>query len=366
MNIIFPIMEIPGLIFAMWLIQRLGLRFAMVACAGLQIGGSWLRFYGAYPDRFFAMVAGSIIASLGQPFLDASPTTLVGSWFGDNERTTAVSLFVMFGWTGSMALCVWQIPQLVVDDDTFKGFILITACICTVVGLANLLIQEEKPETPPSLAAAMVKPANFKDSFIGLFKAIPFLILLFSWGATLGILQFYFLSAGVIFGEPTFSQGETGEIASFAGITGLVSCLLGGLMVDKFRNYKTTLIVGHALSATSLLVMAILHENPDHYIGMFILSGVYGWFALVTYPTALELGAELTFPIEEQFSAAILVVSACVWTVVVAYIVAYENSEWGQSVGLYTLMAIMTFTTIATIFIKPDYRRLEYEKNKKQ
>eukprot|EP01125_Pyxidicula_operculata_P005977 TRINITY_DN208_c0_g1_i1.p1 TRINITY_DN208_c0_g1~~TRINITY_DN208_c0_g1_i1.p1 ORF type:complete len:344 (-),score=81.75 TRINITY_DN208_c0_g1_i1:347-1378(-) len=330
-------------------------------CAGLQISGGWLRFYGAYSNRFTSLVAGSIIGALGQPFLDAAPTVLVGNWFGDQERTTAVSLFCMFGWNGSMALCLWLIPTMVDSPAMLWNFLLFTASVCTVVGIANLLIQEEKAPTPPSAAASAEKAPEFIKSFVAIFKDRNFVFLLISWGCTLGILQFYFLSAGVLW-QPTFSQSETGQIVAAAGAAGLFSTFGMGRLVDKMRNYKPALLIASAGTSGALLILGFVHEDFLFW-AVVVFSAIFGIFALATYPTALEYGTELTFPISEQFSAATLVIGADIWTVIIAYLVAWEVDEFNHRVGVFTLCGLMAAVTACTFFIKPNYKRLEFEKS---
>jgi len=136
--------------------------------------------------------------------------------------------------------------------------------------------------------------------------------------------------------------------------------------VDKFRNYKSALFFAHMGTTLSLWAIGALHNNSENYLPILIMSAVYGFFALTTYPVALEMAAELTFPVPEQFSAALLVVSACVWTVLVAYLVAFLNEEFSHAIGVFTLAGIMTATTAATLIIKPDYKRMAYEASLKE
>eukprot|EP01125_Pyxidicula_operculata_P017156 TRINITY_DN5983_c0_g1_i1.p1 TRINITY_DN5983_c0_g1~~TRINITY_DN5983_c0_g1_i1.p1 ORF type:complete len:286 (+),score=42.97 TRINITY_DN5983_c0_g1_i1:614-1471(+) len=267
----------------------------------------------------------------------------------------------MFGWNGSMAICLFLIPMLVDTPLMLNYFLLFTAVSCTVVGILNILIQEEKAPTPPSSSAEAAKSPEFFNSLFTILKDPSFLILFGSWGCTLGVLQFYFMSAGLVW-QPTYSQSETGQIVAVTGATGLFSTYIMGWMVNKYHNYKSALIASSGGAALSLLALGFIYDKSI-FPGVVALSGLFGIFALATYPTALDYGTELTFPVPEQFSAATLVIGADIWTVIIAYLVAWEDDNFDNVVSVFTLAGLMGAVTISSVFISANYKRLVYESN---
>eukprot|EP01125_Pyxidicula_operculata_P001773 TRINITY_DN1160_c0_g2_i1.p1 TRINITY_DN1160_c0_g2~~TRINITY_DN1160_c0_g2_i1.p1 ORF type:complete len:347 (+),score=52.11 TRINITY_DN1160_c0_g2_i1:685-1725(+) len=324
----------------------------------------WIRFFGAFRGKFVALAIGSVLGAMGQPFLDATPTVLVAHWFGDNERTTAVSIFCVFGWNGATALCLWLIPQLVVDFDSLYNFLLATAVICTVIGLMSFFLLKEKPPTAPSFSAsAEHHRPPFVHSFVRILTDPGFMLLAVSWGCTLGILQFFFLSAGVLW-QPTFTQEQTGKIVAVAGLVGMASALVTARVVDTYKIYKQALLFGSGGTALSLFIVSFLHDQ-DFIWGVGVMSGLYGWFALSTYPIALEYGCELTFPISEQFSASVITIIACLWTIVFAYLMEYLTEELSHQAALIALSIFMVCATVATHFIPKEYKRQAFENKEK-
>eukprot|EP01130_Rhizamoeba_saxonica_P017810 TRINITY_DN8727_c0_g1_i2.p1 TRINITY_DN8727_c0_g1~~TRINITY_DN8727_c0_g1_i2.p1 ORF type:complete len:356 (-),score=39.15 TRINITY_DN8727_c0_g1_i2:262-1329(-) len=251
-NLIFPMVEIPGLVLAIFLLQKFSVKVSLSICAIAQIIGGWLRFGGYPSSNFLVLVIGTVIASAAQPFLDASPTVVAGVWFGVDERTTAVSVFVA-GWSLSLAFAVSVVPLLVYDDYSLKMFLLVSAGACSIIGVLNLFIQQKRPPNPPS-PAALADRVSVVKSFKMLVRSPSFLILLISWGAILGTIQSAYFAAAAIY-QPMYTKQETGYITATFPIAGLIASLLVGPLVDRTKQYKLTLIICYVGTATSLGIL---------------------------------------------------------------------------------------------------------------
>jgi len=153
---------------------------------------------------------------------------------------------------------------------------------------------------------------------------------------------------------------------SLAGITcftGIISVILVGFVLDKFRNYKMMLIISMFGGTISLLGMALVlsYTLLSKDLALRLLSASFGLFSVISFPAAFELAAELTFPISEQFSSALLMISAKVWSLIFMYLLRWETTEYSPSLAIFTLASIISLSTIASFFIRPEYKRMYFE-----
>lgn len=77
---------------AMWVINRFGVKHAVLVAGILDIVGNWFRYAGTASSNFPVMMVGSVIISMAQPFVQCAPTQFSKTWFSDSGRTSATAL----------------------------------------------------------------------------------------------------------------------------------------------------------------------------------------------------------------------------------------------------------------------------------
>jgi len=97
-NSISILFMVAGLVLCLpgsWLIDKKGLRVALISSAALTFIGLWVRCLSWFfhpEDGFWLVLAGSAIVSIAQPPLVVGSPKLASTWFGEHERATATSL----------------------------------------------------------------------------------------------------------------------------------------------------------------------------------------------------------------------------------------------------------------------------------
>lgn len=94
-----------------------------------------------------------------------------------------------------------------------------------------------------------------------------------------------------------------GGMASFFGIFGMIG---GGILIDKTKMFRKTLIFLAIAGAVNLFVLATF-SLPNFYInGTFVFvainTSLFGFFLLPSLPICNTFSAEVTFPMQASLS----------------------------------------------------------------
>jgi len=102
-NVIY-ILFVPFSFISSWLLDRKGLYVSFVVGVVTCAVGAWIRYVGAFvggPQRFWVAFGGQILIGMAQPFMGMNCITLLAAnWFGEKERTIAVSIAGLFNVIG--------------------------------------------------------------------------------------------------------------------------------------------------------------------------------------------------------------------------------------------------------------------------
>ena len=169
--VVFP----PAAVLMSWVRGRYGMRGALVAGAGVQAAGCWLRYAacaGAAPGRghalFAALLAGQALTALAQPVFTNLPAALAAVWFCPAGRPLATMLGAMANPVGNAAGAL--VPGLLVPPLGAGGagavegaraalawLTLGQAAAATAVAVGVWGWLPEAPPWPPSASAAMLR-----------------------------------------------------------------------------------------------------------------------------------------------------------------------------------------------------------------
>ncbi|KAG9461030.1 hypothetical protein GDO78_018384, partial [Eleutherodactylus coqui] len=172
---------------------------------------------------------------------------------------------------------------------------------------------------PPSQSQAVLQSCapeqySYKQSIINLFKNVPFVLLLISYGILTG--SFYSLST-LLNQMITFHyQGEevnAGRIGLTLVIAGMVGSIICGVWLDYTKTYKQTTLIVYILSFVGMLVFTFTLDLGNLTI-VFVTAGVLGFFMTGYLPLGFEFAVEITYPESEGTSSGLLNASAQVST----------------------------------------------------
>ncbi|XP_069811091.1 choline/ethanolamine transporter FLVCR1 [Dendropsophus ebraccatus] len=368
LSMVYMVAYIPLIFPATWLLDTRGLRLTALLGAGLNCLGAWVKCASARPDLFPVTVLAQVLCSVAQVFILGLPSHVASVWFGPKEVSTACATAVLgnqFGTAIGFLLPPVLVPKT--NDDTvtshnisimFYG----TAAVSTLLFFLTIAVFKEKPKIPPSQSQAALKGSapedySYKQSILNLFKNIPFVLLLISYGIMTG--SFYSVST-LLNQMITFHyEGEevnAGRIGLTLVIAGMVGSVICGVWLDYSKTYKQTTLIVYILSFVGMLVFTFT-LNLGNLVVVFVTGGALGFFMTGYLPLGFEFAAEITYPESEGTSSGLLNASAQLFGILFTLAQGRLTTDFGPQAGNIFLCAWMFVGIILTALIKSDLRR---------
>ncbi|XP_015180291.1 PREDICTED: feline leukemia virus subgroup C receptor-related protein 1 isoform X3 [Polistes dominula] len=366
-SMIFMIAYIPFIFPASYLLDKFGLRVAVIAGAIGTAIGSWIKVFSVSPNLFWTAFLGQTIVAISQTFVLSVPSRLAAVWFGPDQVSSACSIGV-FGNQLGIAIGFLFPPILVPNSDDpdlvargFQIMLYIVAAITSLVLVLILLFFKAQPPLPPSPAQAVQRDNESAEDFIQSVKRlltnVGYLLLLLSYGINVGI--FYAISTLLnqiileYFPGHEEDAGRVGLTIVCAGMLGSVVC---GIVLDKTHKYKETTLGIYICSFLGMIIFTFTLDIDRIYV-VYITSAVLGFFMTGYLPVGFELAAELTYPEPEGTSAGLLnavtQVFGILFTILYRYLIKLLGDLWANIILCIALAIGAFFTTI----IPNDLRR---------
>ncbi|VDN99856.1 unnamed protein product [Rodentolepis nana] len=174
LSMIYMLMYIPMVVPCTWVLNRYGLRVALITGAGLNVLGACIKCVSmelsqpngvetvAALSSFPILMLGQCICALAQVFTLGMPAQLAATWFGESEVALATSIGVFsnqFGCAIGFGLPPLMVPPPRETDNDFGELLLgfRTLLYSGAVGMlvafcAVFIFFKERPKTPPSRA----------------------------------------------------------------------------------------------------------------------------------------------------------------------------------------------------------------------
>ncbi|EFN87426.1 Feline leukemia virus subgroup C receptor-related protein 2 [Harpegnathos saltator] len=368
-SMIYMITYIPLVFPASYLLEKFGLRYAVIFGALGTALGSWIKVFSVANDRFWITFLGQSLVAVSQTFILSVPARLAAVWFGPDQVSSACSIGV-FGNQLGIAIGFLFPPMLVENSSNVciieKGLRLmyyIFAICTTVILLLILLFFKSEPPLPPSPAQAVQKRENkesnekFSHSIKKLFTNISYLLLLFSYSINIGI--FYAISTLlnqiVLQHFPGHEQdaGRIGLTIICAGMLGSVVC---GVLLDKTHKFKETTIGLYTLSLVGMVIFTFTLNVRSIYV-IYLTAGILGFFMTGYLPVGFEFAVELTYPEPEGTAAGVLNAAVQIFGITFTMLYGYLFNIWGDFWANVALCVTLGFGTLITIVIPNNLRR---------
>lgn len=237
-----------------------------------------------------------------------------------------------------------------------------TSAVATLLFILTIIAFKEKPQYPPSQARAALQDSppeeySYKKSIWNLFKNIPFVLLLITYGIMTGV--FYSVSTLLNQIILTYYEGEevnAGRIGLTLVVAGMVGSILCGLWLDYTKTYKQTTLIVYILSFFGMVIFTFTLDLGYIFI-VFITGGVLGFFMTGYLPLGFEFAVEITYPESEGTSSGLLNAAAQIFGILFTLAQGKLTSEYGPKAGNIFLCVWMFVGIILTALIKSDLRR---------
>ncbi|XP_074024765.1 choline/ethanolamine transporter FLVCR1 [Numenius arquata] len=369
LSMVYMVAYVPLILPATWLLDARGLRLTALLGAGLNGLGAWLKCASLAPDRYPITFAAQAVCAVAQVFILGLPSRIASVWFGPTEVSTACAVAVLGNQLGTaigFLLPPVLVPNTHNDLDLMAHNISImfygTAIVSTLLFFLTGVVFEEKPKYPPSHSQAVLQTMppedySYKQSIINLFRNIPFVLLLISYGIMTG--AFYSVSTLLNQMIVTHYEGEevnAGRIGLTLVVAGMVGSIICGLWLDYTKTYKQTTLIVYVLSFIGLLVFTFTLDL-GYLIVVFVTGGILGFFMTGYLPLGFEFAVEITYPESEGTSSGLLNASAQIFGIVFTLVQGKLTTDYGPRAGNLFLCAWIFVGIILTALIKSDLRR---------
>ena len=195
-----------------------------------------------------------------------------------------------------------------------------------------------------------------------------FVMLVIAFGLCLGLLSAICTLINQYTAAFGYSSDDAGLFGLFLTLGGAIGTITGGILTEKTKAFNKILKCCMILSYIIIAIICCSQLKENNKISLYILFCLYGF---VTYPlisVAVEAGAECTYPIDEDISNTVLIVSASTFILILVEIwnsflpikgESYHNNTWNGST-LY-LMTSYAIALILVLLYNGKYNRLMVE-----
>ncbi|XP_054257030.1 uncharacterized MFS-type transporter C09D4.1-like isoform X2 [Macrosteles quadrilineatus] len=362
-SMIFMAVYIPLVFPASWILERKGLRVAVILGALLMCVGAWIKVFSAQPDRFALTFLGQTMVGVAQMFTLGVPSRLAAVWFPAHQVSTACAIGV-FGNQLGIAIG-FLVPPAIVDDVKDKFLIgeqlqllyFGMALAPTIVLILIVLLFEAQPPIPPSVAQLISrkkeregKDTNYLTSVKQVIGNSDFSLLLVSFGFNIGVFYAYSTLLNQQLEGLPWGFENAGRVGLTLILGGMVGSVVWGVVLDKTHMYKETTVGIYIMAVIGMLGYTFaLHS--ERLALVYFTSAFLGFFMNGYLTVGYEFGAELTFPHAETTSSGLLNAVGELFGVAAVLVAGVVLETYGPTATNLALTAVLAggLVTLAPI-----------------
>jgi sugar phosphate permease len=272
---------------------------AIIICVG-----AWIRNITTLTSTFWPVIVGTTILSCPGPIILSAVTPVCNKWFGDKERSTATAILGLPSPLGAVV-------GLVMGGVFFLGVSFSTP-LETIHSLERMiwwqnwyitgstilfcLVMRDHPKIPPSAVALQNAPVKKLDKMI--FEALKnknYCIIILEYGIFYGV----YLSLGALLSPIFEPYGYSNTEISMLGvefiISGVISCMVVGCLLDRYSKFLVTLrVVCWGSTVVAMVCTGLFPLNKIKVTtGLMVLAGI---ILLPIIPVCISFASEVTFP----------------------------------------------------------------------
>ncbi|XP_075064098.1 solute carrier family 49 member A3 [Mixophyes fleayi] len=382
--LVYVIVSIPIGFVASWLLDTLGLRYAVILSSWLNMLGALVRcasaiyFINTGNSHLYYLFVGQCICAVAQPLVLFVPAKLAAVWFPEHQRATANMIASMSNPFGIFLANILS-PVIVSKAEYIPllhgvyGIPAVLAC-----SLATAGITKRAPLTPPSASALNSSSEPFFVGLKQLMKNKAYVILMICFGTGLGIFTAFstFLEQILCFRDyPNFISGLCGALFILFGGVGAFLC---GLYVDRTKRFTEVVKICFALTALTFAAFAVVSNLRNQAVLLVFICSFMGFFGFSIYPIAMELAVECSYPVGEGSSTGMAFISGQVQGLIFMMIFQLltkpyaatplsscgmtQNEIYDWSISCLVMAGLCSIgACIFVIFFHTDYKRLKTE-----
>ena len=308
--IVYPIGCIPEA----YLIDNISMQIGLIISASLIILGSLLKIF-INTSMAYAYI-GQFLTAVFQPAILNSPGKIAATWFDENSRNLVTSICCVSNTIGIMIgylLHTFSIEDNIVNPkmfrDSFEDYLLLEFIITTVFCVIFIFLMRNKPKYSPSISKKKHEIMKLKEGIKKLMSNKDFVKLLISLTCVVGFINIF----GTIFNSYMamykISDKSATYTAAASNLFGIVTALVVGAIIDKFKKYKLSLSICNIISLIFFAITIILMETVDKdklpTVSFVCYTLIIG-SAVPIYTSGMDFICEITYPVGESISEGII------------------------------------------------------------
>ncbi|XP_067937928.1 solute carrier family 49 member A3-like [Watersipora subatra] len=388
-NYLAMVYMVASVVFGMvsaFILDHLGLRAGIIAGAWLNFVGAAIKLLSAYPgvippDTLIVVTfIGQSIAAIAQPYNMFATTKLAALWFPEEHRALANTIASMANPLGILVGSLLS-PGIVrpTENDAVlaREFQTLLAVNCGPAGLAAVLalvvVTSSKPRTPPS-ASAGEESMSFVAGLKQIVRIKDYWMVVACCGAGIAL----YTAITTLLQQMLCPYGYSD---TFAGIcsavnigAGLAGAGITGALADKTKKFEEICKIFFTCAIICIAAFTIVIRYSHQEALVAVTVGAFGFFGFGLYPLCLELGVEVTYPVAEATSSALIIISGQIQSIIYLLVmqstaVNIPNATCSGNVAaqdfIYSNVFFISMAFLAAaafiIFFKASYKRMRAE-----
>lgn len=268
------------------------------------------------------------------PPMQFMPPIIAQDWFPPGQRglaTACMTASFLIGGAVSNILGPWMVPEGIANPEGAVFRLLTVHMVWTTITFLGALFCPPKPCSAPSRSAEERSHAgSLQDLWEAIGSESTTVALLF--GLPQGVFALLSSLLGVVLPELGFAEASTGQIGAFMAFGGIVPTFLAGALSDFLGGNLLKSIAG-AIYFVALVSSACFarfaYEGSDAQLACVVTATLVGAACSASMPIFFEMVIEVTYPLSEEYTSALLV-QAVALIQMVGYLCPFEKvgSRW--------------------------------------
>lgn len=323
---------IPCCLIATFVYDYVGFKGGLLAGTLINFAGGLIRCLSTFPHlnnhmslelQFVLSVFGQALAGVANCFAVSVPTMVSQNWFPESERLIATGLLSLSmplgmvlgqGITPTFVKCTTDIPTM--------NIVWFVPTLITFI-IAIISINSDYPDSPPSRSAKLAREKYDHDHKLSredlvrkylknlksVFTNKEFIVLFIVVGGAVGFVNAFFTQLSQLMCSRGYDNMFSGLCGSLLLGSGFVGALISGALVEKFGRIEDVAKLFFGIAVLLGIVNTQLLRKSDLDVAIAISFSLFGAFAFGVYPLGLELALEVTYPVDEAISTAMIFMS---------------------------------------------------------
>ena len=243
------------------------------------------------------------------------------NWFSESERLIATGILSLSMPLG-MVLGQGVTPTFVQcrSDVPIMNIVWFIPTIITLI-FDMFSVTSDYPVTPPSRSAQLARDKHdhhltrqqlihkYLTNLKSVFTNREFIVLFIVMGGAVGFVNSFFTQLSQLMCARGYSNVFSGMCGSLLLGTGFIGAIISGLLVDKFGYIEEVAKLFFGIAVIIGIIIAQLLRESDLEVATAFCFALFGVFAFGMYPLGLELALEVTYPVDEAISTAMIFMS---------------------------------------------------------